>query len=164
MRARSTAGLGVVAAVVVLALTACNPVVSHPAAARSGGVSRSGRIVYAGDASGWLEVQVRSTADANVSVQAGGRDATRDDDGFDDDWCYFSTAEVPAWSGGSSLGYQRLERIGPGTELGLTFTAPSEGLTFDARVVDDGGNVVGDLTHDIPTQGFEAVWGAICSH
>jgi hypothetical protein len=160
MTRRSIIGLlSAVACVGILA--ACNPIPSQSTAVRAGGVSRSGRIVYSSTVSGWLEVRVRTSADATVTVSAWGTDSTRADDPLDD--CRFSTAAVPAWSDGSSLGYQRLRRIGPGTELGLSFTAPTPGTTFDARVVDDGGAVVGDLTHETPDPDFDSVWGAICA-
>jgi hypothetical protein len=162
MRARSIIGLGAVAAVAMLALTACNPIVNQPTAVRDGGVSRSGLMYFTGDEPGWLEVAVRTSADATVSVEAFGRDETQPYVWNDTTWCYFDTDRAPAWTDGSSLGWQRLIRIGPGAELKLQFSAPTEGTTFDARVVDDAGHVVGDLRHEIPIGGFEAVSGAIC--
>jgi len=152
-----------VTALAAVVLAACNPILNQPTAVREGGVSRSGHLTYTGDVRGWLEVEVRSSADASVSVLAGGRDTTREQTWNDANWCVFSTAATPAWVDGSSLGYQRLERIGPGADVKLQFSAPTEGTTFDARVVDDAGNVVGDLTHQVPIPGLDDVGGAICS-
>ena len=145
----------------VALLTACNPLLGQPTMVREKGLSRSGRVVYTGTVPGWLEVSVRDSPEASVSVFAAGRDETRPDLPWSENDCFFATDAVPAWSDGTSLGFKRLERIGPGTELKFTFTAPTEGTTFDVRVVDDAGVAVGDVTHQVPVK-FEDVGGAIC--
>jgi hypothetical protein len=113
-------------------------------------VSRSGYLSYNGEDSGWLEVAVRTSGDPTVTVFATGRDTTRPSTGEDEGWCHFTSSTEQAWTGGASTGYQRLERIGPDTRFFLTFSAPTAGVTFDARVVNDAGKLVGDLTHEVP--------------
>jgi hypothetical protein len=163
MSKRATVGLAVT--VVVLALTACNPLPNQPTAVRTGDVSRSGLIVYTGER-GWLEVQVRTAPTADVTVRIEhAEDHTRDPGTpAPDNWCHFATAPTPAMSGGSSLGFRRLSSIGPGTLISLEFDVPVEGTQFDVRVVDDAGLPIGDLVHHVPHPGkFESVWGSICA-
>lgn len=158
--ARRTTIATMVALAALVLLTACNPLPNQPTAVRFDGRTRSGELTYTGDRSGWLEVAIVAAPVDDLSVNVFGRDETRPivPAGMS---CFFGTSEVEAWRDGTSLGYQRFERIGPGTTFKVQAQPGVEGLVFDARVVDDDGNPVGDLTH-VFDGSFESVGGAIC--
>jgi hypothetical protein len=156
-------GLGTVAGGALVVLAACNPMPKQATEVRTGGVSRSGYVTYTGDQPGWIEVSVRTAADEDVSVVADGRDTTRPSTWEDSGWCYFTSPSEDVWIDGASQGYRRLEQVGPGTRFLLTFTAPTAGTTYDVRVVDDEGNLIGDLETQAPVPGDEEPSWDVCN-
>lgn len=161
MRTRSIMGLGALA-VVVLALTACNPLPNQPTAPRADGRTRSGTVTFTSTEHGWLEVAITAAPVDDLTFDVFGLDWTRPivPEGSS---CYFRAMDNAGWQDGVSLGYRRIDRIGPDTTFKVQFPVAMDGIRFDARVVDDDGAPVGDLTHAVPDGRFEDVAGPICA-
>ena len=163
-RRRGAVRAGCAAAVVallVVALSACNPLVNQTTKGYEGyppfipASSSSGRYDLVGTESGWLEVQVIDATSPEVWVSGGYRDPERST-------CWGSDRATQVWSGGASLGFQRLERVDPGVQFSVTVAGSADPIRFNLRVVDDAGEPVGDVAPHVPPDGqFEDVGCAI---
>jgi hypothetical protein len=138
-------GLG---AVVLLVLTACNPLPNQPTHVKTGTtVTSSWEVEYTGADRAWLEVAVTQAPVSDVAVRAYIRDPAH--------WatwyplCIYSTGNVPAWVGGQSNGYQRLGELWGPARFYVEADATGGPITFDVRVVTGDGTPTGDLVHHV---------------
>lgn len=160
-RGRMRTGRAAIGALVlVVLLCACNPIVNQKTEGFEGfppyipASSSSGSFDFTSTESGWLEIQV--TGSVNPAVSVSGRAHYPD---------LATCPEFPptwAWIEGASTGFQRLGRVDPGAQFGVSAAGASDPITFNLRVVDDEGRPVGELApHVDPPDQFPSVGCAI---
>jgi hypothetical protein len=155
-----TSVVAIGALVLVLALSACNPIVGQTTEGFEGippyipASSYSASFDFTSTASGWLEIQVTESANPAVSVSGQARypELTTCPE-FPPTW---------AWVDGASTGFQRLGRVDPGAQVSVSAAGSSDPIRFNLRVVDDEGQPMGDLApHVDPPGQFPSVGCAI---